>query len=232
MKLVKTGVKTLFGAILLLALPLGLSAALPAALAGEGSNDLEAAELSSPTDWTRALPQDYAFAILRKNKKIGSHFIRFSREGDVLHVGIDITIKVKFGPITAYHYKHRNDEYWRDGRLIAIETRTNDNGKKYSVSGKASEEGFEVTGIDGKLLLPAEVIPTSYWNIATWQAAEVLDSQRGIVRKIVIEEKGVSDCGRHFDMSGEMELDLWYAGDRLCGLTFTEGGAAISYAPL
>lgn len=186
-----------------------------------------------PTMPTTDLPADFSFGIYRKKRQIGTHYIRFEREGDIIHVGIDINIKVKIGPITAYHYAHRNDERWQGNKLLSIETTTNDNGQKYHVVGTRTDEGFKVTGMDGEMVLPDDVVPTSYWNPIILQASLLLDSQRGIARKVDIAERGTGECGVKYDMRGEMNLDLWYdQNQRWCALVFENGGTRIYYKKL
>ena len=119
-----------------------------------------------------------SFRVERGSDPIGTHTVSFTRKGDDLHVAIDIELAVSFGPITLFRYEHRNRETWRDGRLVALETATNDDGTEYQVSAKATEKGLEVTSsANGTFIAPAEIIPTSYWNPATVSQTQLLDTQ-------------------------------------------------------
>ena len=185
-------------------------------------------------DAVLAQPADYAFAIMRKGRKIGEHTIGFAHTPDGLKVTIDITIRVKFGPITVYDYEHRNEELWRDGRLVAIETRTDANGKDYAVSGVATPEGFRVTGYEGELLLPADIMPTSYWQQDFIQSTMLLDTQRGTQMDVTITAGGFDDTvqANKFVVAGDLELDLWYGDGRLRTLRFENRDVPITYDPI
>ena len=73
--------------------------------------------------------QDRVFEVRRGDKPIGTHSIRFRQNGSETQVDIDINLRVGFGPITMFRYEHSNREIWRDGKLISLDTATNDNGE-------------------------------------------------------------------------------------------------------
>jgi len=128
------------------------------------------------------------FDIIRKNKIIGKHIITFNKNGERLTINIDVNIKVKFGFITIYKYSHQNTEEWENGQLYNISTNsiTNSN-KKYSLQGKQNNNKFEFVGIDGKKETEKDIIPISYWNTSLLNKKKILDTQKGIIRNIIIE---------------------------------------------
>ncbi len=158
------------------------------------------------------------FKVYRDGSNIGQHTISFEQKGDQLIVDIEIGLEVTFAFITFYDYKHRNREIWRNGQLISINTETDDNGKIHTVSGRAVGNGFLVNGNGEQTLLPADIIPTSYWNPATRSASTLMNSQTGELIEVSItpeETKPVSMPwgereGRLHRMTGDLELDLWY----------------------
>lgn len=165
---------------------------------------------------------DLSFRVERGGEPIGTHRISFTREGGELHVAIDIELAVSFGPITVFRYEHRNRETWRDGKLVALETETNDDGKRYTVSAAATEKGLEVTSsANGTFVAPANIIPTSYWNPATLTQTQLLDTQKGRLIDVAIEETGAREAdvgGRtvpvnEYRMTGDLKLSLWYSRD-------------------
>jgi hypothetical protein len=180
------------------------------------------------------VPEDYSFAILRKGRKIGEHHIRFSPTADGLKVDIDIDIKVKVGPITVYSYTHDNTELWRNGQLVSIETVTDANGKDYAVSGRASAEGFVVSGKNGEITLPADIMPTSYWQADFMDSRQLLDTQRGNEMNVAITAQAYDDAvaAQEYMVEGDLELNLWYGDARLRKLTFDNDGALIEYKPI
>jgi len=189
-----------------------------------------------PEELARAgsVPQDYAFAIMRNGNRIGDHMIEFSREGDTLNVLISIDIDVSFGPIPLYRYEHQNRETWRDGRLVAIETKTTENGDDFAVSGMLENDLFVVEGMDGKIETTPGIVPTSYWDMDIVHAATLLDTQRGTLMEqeeavMTRDEDLGADC---YELSGDLDLTLCYTDKRLRKLAFEYDGSYIEYQPI
>lgn len=160
------------------------------------------------------------FDVLRDGgTPMGSHSLRFEERGDELHVFIEIDLEVKLAFVTLFSYSHRNHEVWKDGRLIAIDTETDDDGDSYFLRGAADAEGFRVETRDGVKILPADVLPTSYWKRETVERQHLLDTQRGTLVEVAtrpVREETISIDGTrieatHYRMSGDLDLDLWYA---------------------
>lgn len=161
-----------------------------------------------------------SFRVERGGTPIGTHTINFTQVGDELHVAIDINLAVSFGPITVFRYAHTNRETWRDGKLVAIETETNDDGQLFSVSARMTYAGLEVTSSEnGTLIAPEYIIPTSYWNPATVEQTQLLDTQRGRIINVRVNEtttrEALADGARipvrEYEMMGDLKLKLWYS---------------------
>lgn len=179
------------------------------------------------------------------DSELGFHRLSFTREGEDLIMEKEIGFKVKLAFITAYRYEHRNREVWRDGKLISIDTQTNDDGKQHWVRGRATAEGFAVESSRGNNLAPADIISTSYWNIALTRATQLLDTQRGLVMDVRVEPKGVEPIeaggkvieARHFRINllsnrpGKTEfIDIWYDdNDAWVKLAFQAGDQSVTY---
>jgi len=188
-----------------------------------------------------ALPskEDIAFKVFRDGEPLGHHRVDFRREGEDLHVEIDIRLEVKLAFITLFRYQHSNHEVWRDGNLVAIDTQTDDDGEIFLVSGRAAEKGLEVKGSSGSLVAPADVIPTSYWNAVTVTRDFLLDTQRGRMVQVEITPAGTetvtiagqSTSAQRYTVTGDLELDLWYATDgEWTKISFEARGAEVVYA--
>lgn len=186
-------------------------------------------------------PAEIEFDLIRKGSDIGTHQIRFTREGDALHVAIDIDIKVKFLFFTAFSYEHKVRETWRDGRLVALETTTVRNGDEARVTGRAVGQVFEVTASDGAVKrLPADVLVTTYWHPRTRSADMLINSQTGEAmdvtirpadRMIGLEAPWGEVEARRFDVSAQRDWSLWYdPAGCLMSVSFTgKDGTEISY---
>lgn len=174
------------------------------------------------------------FDIRREGASIGRHAVRFSRDGDLLEVDIEIDISVSLALIPLFSYRHRNREVWRDGRLASLDSETDDDGEHLKVAVRRRGVGLWVEGTDGGFLAPADVLPTSYWNPRTVEQSRLLDSQHGrllaVSPRLIGEERLPGGPAWRYRLSGDLNLDLWYAGDEWAKIAFEVRGAAVSYA--
>lgn len=181
------------------------------------------------------LPREHTFELIRDGSPIGSHTIRFSREGEDLVVDIDIRIDVKVLGISFFRYRHNNREIWRGDRLQSIRTRTDDDGEELGVDGRLENGRFVVRTLAGERFDYApDVVPTSYWNPRIKQQEVLLNSQDGAPLKVSIRPGGrdpvqtdsrlIEDVNL-YKVEGELNLNLWYdLGDRLVKLNFYPPG--------
>lgn len=186
------------------------------------------------------------FSVFRNgDDAMGFHRLRFSREGDRFIVDKTISFEVKVAFITAYRYKHKNREVWQDGRLVSLETETNDDGDRAWVRGQARDGVFAVESSRGTLNAPPDIVPTSYWNIATLKARQLLDTQRGLLMDVAIEDRGeeVIRAGgqdipaRHHTIrlltnppGATNAIEIWYdRNDAWVKLAFEAKGQQIAY---
>lgn len=181
----------------------------------------------------------YDFAIEMDGRDVGRHTIAFEEIGDELHVHINIDIEVSFGPITFFRYAHENHEIWKDGRLISLETKTDDDGTLYEVSAKANEEDLAVTSTSGSFVAPAGILPTSYWRPDTVEQTQLLDTQRGRLIEVTSVKAGEemlqlpqgAKRTERYRMTGDLKLDLWYGEEgTLLNIVFKAKGRTIAYA--
>lgn len=159
------------------------------------------------------------FDMLRKGKDIGDHSITYSLTDEHLIVDVNIKIKVKFAFITAFKYVHENREIWtRDGsQLLSIETKTNDNGRKFTVNGRQVEGGFEVRAGDTTYMAEPGITPTSYWHPRTPQMQVLLNTQKGELAQVEL----VGEEGRYAIGGDIQDVNLTYdANGCLTGLDF------------
>ena len=171
-------------------------------------------------------------------RPFGHHRLSFRRDGDRLTVDIEIALEVRIAFVTAYRYRHRNTEIWRDGRLVSLDSRTDDDGRQHRVTARSAPEGLVVDGIDGRIVAPADIIPTSYWNKAIVDQTTVLDTQHGRLVDVTIRPRGtetVTAAGQsitteRYAVTGGADLDLWYSqAGQWVRMAFTARGSDIEY---
>lgn len=149
---------------------------------------------------------------------LGTHNMRWTVQGDVVTVDIDIDLGASVLFLPVYSYKHRSKETWRDGALAAIETTTNDDGDKFFVTGELKGAGFDVKSTKFTGTAPLPLAPTSYWAYSTLKKPNWLNTQSGPLLKVAVAPNGVETIktragdvkARRYDVSGELEISLWY----------------------
>src|SRR4030095_5219849 len=101
-----------------------------------------------------AVPQSLRFKAYRDKSAVGTPTIDVQPSGNNLKVTIKIDLNVSVAFITLFEFKHDCEEIWQDGRLVSLRSKTNDNGEKFQVTGKATPEGFRIEGPGGPAIAP------------------------------------------------------------------------------
>ena len=162
------------------------------------------------------------FTVLRDGDKVGTHKIDFHRNGDALEVDIETRIAVKLAFITVFRFEHDGHEVWRDNKLVAMETKTNDDGEDHTLMAEADGSGeLKIVGDGKERVAKAGIVPASLWNHNFLDGKELLNSLDGSDLAIDVAFKGdeavtvngKSVPARHYSMTGEFQRELWYDGD-------------------
>jgi hypothetical protein len=179
-----------------------------------------------------------SFKVFREGDQIGTHTVTARREGGDLVLDIAVDIKVKVAFITAYRYEQTRREVWRDGRLIAFESDTNDDGKKAKTSGKLEGDMLVVTGPGGTQKVRPDIIPNSWWNPELAKQSELLSTFDSTVLKVKIEDAGEESVdtaagpvkARRYVLTGEAEREVWYdAEGRWVHMRTGRGGTPVDW---
>ncbi|MEM8988151.1 MAG: DUF6134 family protein [Pseudomonadota bacterium] len=187
---------------------------------------------------TPAFAKDAAFDIFRKGEKIGSHKVSVNAVGDETIAETEIDMRVGFGPITLYRYKHRSREVWRDGAVYSIESSTNDNGEKMNLSALREEGVLQIDGSGYQGEAPLGTVPSSYWNKEILKARYLLNTQNGEIIDVEINKIGKTDAlmasgdkfaADEYKLNGTVDLQLWYIDHNWTGAEFTVGGERLVY---
>ena len=186
------------------------------------------------------IPKDneVSFDIIRKNKNIGSLITTFKKEDDKLQIRTILDIKVKIFLITAYKFFQDTTETWIEGEFVKIEGYTNfEDEREYYIEGNDLDENFIASGMDGELTLSNKILPLNYWNKKILEEEEVFDTQKGIVRKITVQnlendiikmnnknieaEKYIMNASKNPKDKGPFpQYTLWYKDDELIKFEF------------
>jgi hypothetical protein len=176
------------------------------------------------------------FTVYVDSKKAGDVHMTINRQDDgATSVSCDTDVRVG-AFITLYRYSYRGMEQWKGGVLQRFESKSNDNGKKFTVTASATGDGLRVRVNDVEHTAPAEVCLTSYWaqpdaKLAN-QTIPLLDADTGRDLQAKVEFVGPEKYGaegqtvQHVRLTGKgVAMDLWFDdAKRLVRQEWTEDG--------
>ncbi|MCW9003529.1 MAG: DUF6134 family protein, partial [Rhodospirillales bacterium] len=167
-----------------------------------------------------AMPESLEYVMLKEGEPVGSHRFDFRRDGDALQVNVVSTSRAKV-LFMNFTYDHERTEVWKGGRLVALTSKTDDDGTPHEVAMKAGDVGLDVVA-DGKAeTLPADALPITLWNTAILEKNVLYSALDGKPFKVTVEAlpdetitvRGAPVMARAYRMRGDFERDLWYAPD-------------------
>jgi hypothetical protein len=200
---------------------------------------------SSPGAFAASAPasvETMRFLITRNGEQIGTYAIEINRSGPETSVAVvtDLTVKVMF--FTAYRLQHTENERWVNGRLVSLNSRSDDNGTRHAVSAASKGTALEVT-VDGKAsLIDPNVMPENFWNPQLLARPVMLNTQDGQVTPVSVADGGEEELtinsqvvrAHHYTVSSRYVQDVWYDDQaRLVQAKFkASDGSVIMYLPL
>ena len=190
------------------------------------------AESSDSVEWN--------FEVFLDDSKVGYHSFRLEQTANQQRLISEAKFKVKFLFMTLYKYQHEASEVWEDDCLQRIESRTNANGKKFSVIGAQGSDVFELEAADRQEKLAECLMTFAYWNPDFLKESELLNPQTGEILPVRVESLATEafsvrgekvEAQRYRLQAKNMDLHLWYSKDgEWLGLESTvKGGRTIRY---
>jgi hypothetical protein len=179
-----------------------------------------------------------SFAVWREGSRIGTHVMRFRRDGDTLTVESRVDVEVRFAFVTLYRYAGRRREVWRDGTLVAFDSETDDDGKAISVRVRPAADGLLAEGSKGRSAHPPSAVPFTLWNRAIVEGRPLFDAEDGKPLKAAAQPLGASPppgaqaaAAQRFRLTGDVDHEFWYAERGvLAGLRLTgRDGSIVEY---
>jgi uncharacterized protein DUF6134 len=166
----------------------------------------------------QACAETMRFAITRNGDQIGTHSIDINRAGAAISVSIatDLVVKVLF--VTAYHFQHSASEHWVNGRLVGLDSTTDNNGTRHQVSIVMKTTGLEMEA-DGKASrVDRNIMPASLWNPELLRRSVMLDTQDGEIIPLSVVDQGMEELtiearivkAHHYTIKGRFSQDVWY----------------------
>lgn len=179
--------------------------------------------------------ETWRHTVLRDGEPVGASVLRFEREGGQLVVTTNVHVRVVAAFFTLYEYRYAGREVWRGDQLIALETQTDDNGRRMAVSGRLTPGGFTVEGPEGAATVPPDIWPTSFWREDAVARRRLLDSETGRVVDIASAALSLEGAQRgaltRYRVAGELKnpLELTYAEGRLVSARLRKMGSEIEF---
>jgi hypothetical protein len=186
-----------------------LSCALAAAQPSAGAQPPAAAQPATET---------LEYAIMRNGEQIGTHRVELRRTGKETSVNLETNVEVKVLFITAYKFQHTATERWLNGRLVALNSATDDNGTQHKLTAALKGAALQVEA-DGKAVqVDKNIIPGSLWNPELVRQSVMLDTQNGQVMPISVVDGGSEQVtvesgpapAHHYTIKGKFSQDVWY----------------------
>jgi len=164
------------------------------------------------------------FTVYRDGSDIGTHSYAISEHGDetLVEVTTDIQVKVLF--VTAYKFIHASKEVWKNGKLVQLNSTTDDDGtsKALDVKTQAGQLTADsvVKGQDRRQTADADVVPASLWKKDIVKQTAVLNTLDGTLMSISVEDLGTDEVeaggakieAQHYSITGELTRELWFNG--------------------
>ena len=201
--------------------------------------DEVAQQVSIPAPWVASDGAVIDVTVLRKGKPFGQHVLNFDRQADgALKVTTDVDLEVKIGPFTAFRYQLDSVERWIDGQLVALNGKTNNDGRKRQVEAEAKGDQLVIDGSGFNGTVPATIIPSSHWNRLQVYQDRMLSTESGEILEIEVENLGDDTVmvggtpvqATHYRLKSDMTVDLWYDNQsRWVKLVFETRGQTIEY---
>ena len=198
---------------------------------------------ASSMNFTPAAKQALKFTVYRGDAPIGYHNFNFRPKGAMLEVDIDVDLEVKMMFVTAFKFRHVASEVWENGRLIRMESETDDDGDPYKVKVERRGDGMLVEVNGQRRLAPGDILPSNLWNRAILKKDKILHPILGQVLPLKVTDLGMREIEADgfgkipvegFELVGGeiFQREVWYSKDgRLIEVGFNTplDGSRITY---
>ena len=165
------------------------------------------------------MSEEYKFDAILNGDVIGQHTFNINETKTTSKA--EFNIEFLFMDI---YYKHQSEEVWDNNCLVKIDSKTDDDGDLYEVSGKLKGEKFHIMTNDKNGELPKCISSFAYWNHKILKKTKLLNSQNAewldINTKLIgTEELEVKDniiIAKHYlliasnEDAEQLKIHLWY----------------------
>ena len=167
------------------------------------------------------------FDIYRNKQHIGKHVFTFKEIDEQLTVESEINFQIKKFGVVLYKYHVKGTEFYKDGKLIKFNSKTNQNGKKKYVNMKLEDGEYLIDGSSYKGVAPINYLLGTWWNHSIVESEAQISAVSGriIKQKVTFLGKETIKIGNknyktlHFNFSStdkklkkdkKLNTDVWY----------------------
>ena len=167
------------------------------------------------------------FDIYRNNQNIGKHIFSFKKSNGQLEVESEINFEIKKLGIIFYKYHVKGTEFYKDGKLVKFNSKTNQNGKKKYVNMELENGQYIIDGSSYQGKAPIDYLLGTWWNHNIVKAKAQISAVSGriikqkvtFLGKETIKIDGKSYKTLHFNFSStdkkiskekKLNTDVWY----------------------
>ena len=176
--------------------------------------------------------KEIKFDIYRNNKNIGHHIFSFEKKDGLLAVQSEIKFEIKKLGVVLYKYHVQGTEYYKDGKLVKFNSKTNQNGKEKYVNLKLENEKLVIDGSSFKGSVSTDYLLGTWWNHSLVKAPAQISAVSGriieqnvtFLGKEKVETEFNTFNALHFNFSSsdpklkkdkKLNTDVWYDEDTL-----------------
>ncbi|WP_416899094.1 MAG: DUF6134 family protein [Minwuia sp.] len=181
-----------------------------------------------------------SFEVYRDDSRIGTHEVRFRRDGESVAVDVNFDVAVKMLGLTVYRFSYDSDSVWRDGRPERLVSRIDDDGTPSEVRAEMANGATVVSGPKGTVSRDGVIFPTNHWNPAVVSENVVVNTLTGELAEVRIAPAGTETVNTNlgpvravrYSYSGDLrDTSVWYDDKgRWVKLAFTDSrGGRVEY---
>jgi len=148
------------------------------------------------------------YTILKEGEPIGKEVVAINDTDKGYNVDVVTQTNVKM-LFLEFNYEHQRHEVWENGELVAMQSRTNDDGTHHEYNVTRTADGLQVMYDGKRKTFDLKSLPLSLWSKAALNRPvlfSVIDAE-----PYKIETKALGED--HFKIDGEITRELWFADD-------------------
>lgn len=137
------------------------------------------------------MPQPLRYLAYVDGSRSGTQDIEFVPREQGFTVMSSLCIRLELAFVTLYRFQQTGQEDWKDGKLLAFEYVTNDDGEISHVTAQRDGSGnFLVIGRNGQRTVPGDAISASFWNSGILSHSHIIDPVTGELAALSVRSLG------------------------------------------